>query len=155
MLARDYVMEARTRYAVRSVVDLGCGDGGLLSTLPADLAAWGYDLTPANIAAATERGVDARYEDIVAADPEWADLVVATEVLEHLEDPAALLQRAAQRSRILVASSPATETDRAHYEHHLWAFDLQGYRDLIERAGWRVIRHERASWFQVVMAICV
>lgn len=154
MLARDYIMEARIRYAVRSVVDLGCGDGGLLSTLPPDLAAWGYDLTPANIAVGQRRGVDARYEDIVAADPEWADLVVATEVLEHLEDPTALLRRAAQRSRVLVASSPATETDRAHYEHHLWAFDLEGYRALIEGAGWRVVRHEPVSWFQVVMAIC-
>ena len=52
----------------------------------------------------------------------------------------------------LVASSPYTETDEAHYEFHLWAWDSDGYRELMERNGWRVIAQQYAWISQVILA---
>lgn len=155
LVAANHVLHARYAFDVKSVVDLGAGDGGLLSLLPPDLPAWGYDLCPANVEAArAERHVDVLYADLMTEEPKWADLAVCTEMLEHLVDPHAFVRRVAQHCRVIVASSPFTETGDSHYEHHLWAFDPQGYRDLLEQAGFRILRHGQVDWFQVVTA-CV
>lgn len=155
LAAANHVLRARDERGIGSVVDLGAGDGGLLSLLPRDLPAWGYDLCPANVwAAVQERHVDVRYADLMDAAIEWADLAACTEVLEHLADPHAFVRRVAEQCRVIVASSPATETDLQHYEFHTWAFDEEGYRELLEQAGYRVLRYERVDWFQVVTA-CV
>jgi len=132
------------------VVDLGSGDGGLL-TLIRDIPAWGYDLQPSNLDGARERGVDVRYGDVVDGDIEWAELAVATEMLEHLVDPHDFVRRIAAHAEWIVASSPWTETADSHYEFHCFAWDMDGYRALIEQAGFQVVRHEKADMFQVIL----
>ena len=137
-----------------SVVDLGCGDGGLLSLLKAQaIRGWGYDLSPAAVAGARERGVDAEQLDVVARMDmvRWADLAVTTEMLEHLVDPHRFLRRLACTA--VVASSPVFETDLSHYEFHTWAWDIRGYLDLFEQAGFSVVRHETVQSFQVISAV--
>jgi hypothetical protein len=157
LLAADMVRDAVDRFGVRSVVDLGCGDGGLLSLLQEtsferDVPMWGYDLQRTNVnPAVLERNVDVRYGDVVAGEVEWGELAVATEMLEHLLDPHEFVRRVGARSRVIVASSPFTETDQSHYEFHTWAFDMAGYRALIEQAGYHVERHETTSMFQVIL----
>lgn len=144
---------------VRSLVDLGCGDGGLLWLLAHKaftfaVNKWGYDLQQSNVVpAVAERGVDVRYGDVVAGEVEWGDIAVATEMLEHLVDPHAFVRRIAEHSRALVASSPFTERPGAAYEFHAWAWDLDGYRALLEQAGYRIVRHETVSMFQVILGV--
>lgn len=156
-LAADMVRFAVDQYQVRSVVDLGCGDGGLLSLLSScsfehDVPMWGYDLQRSNVnPAVLEREVDARYGDVVAGDVEWGELAITTEMLEHLLEPHEFVRRIAQQSQVIVASSPFIETDQSHYEHHVWAWDVPGYRSLIEQAGYHVERHETTSMFQVIL----
>jgi hypothetical protein len=63
-----------------TVVDLGAGDGGLLSLLdrvPVDRK-WGYDLTPENVAGAQQRGQNVILGDCVDGVIEWGDVAVAT-----------------------------------------------------------------------------
>lgn len=159
LLAADMVRDAVDRFGVRSVVDLGSGDGGLLSLLQPfsfemDTPMWGYDLQRSNVTPAVlERNVDVRLGDVVAGEVEWGELAVATEMLEHLLDPHDFVRRVGAHSRVIVASSPFTETDQSHYEFHTWAFDMDGYRALIEQAGYHVERHETTSMFQVVLAV--
>ena len=159
VLAADVVRDAVDRFGVQSVVDLGCGDGGLLSLLQGlsferDVPMWGYDLQRSNVTPAVlERDVDVRYGDVVAGEVEWGDLAVTTEMLEHLLDPHEFVRRIGARSRVIVASSPFTETGTSHYEFHTWAWDMPGYRALIEQAGYHVERHETTSMFQVLLAV--
>lgn len=137
-----------------TVVDLGAGDGGLLSLIQQHprVDCWGYDLQPSNIKGAIERGVDVTLTDF-DDDIRWADIVVISEVLEHLVDPHGMLRRIHDSgARYLVATSPYTETADSHYEHHLWAWDLDGYRTMIEAAGWRVISTDTAWISQIVLA---
>jgi hypothetical protein len=141
-----------------TVSDLGCGDGGLLSLIkdiPGVREAWGYDFAPANVAGWAERGVTAYALDVFGADVARArvgDVVVMTEVLEHLEDPHGVLNWACGSARRLVCSSPFNENDRTHCPEHAWAWDLQGYAAIIEAAGWEIERHEQTEFFQVVLA---
>jgi 2-polyprenyl-3-methyl-5-hydroxy-6-metoxy-1,4-benzoquinol methylase len=157
LLAADMVRDAVDRFGVRSVVDLGCGDGGLLSLLQEtsferDVPMWGYDLQRTNVnPAVLERNVDVRYGDVVAGEVEWGELAVATEMLEHLLDPHEFVRRVGARSRVIVASSPFTERPGSAYEFHTWCWSIEGYRALIEQAGFHVERHETTSQFQVII----
>lgn len=151
----QYVRRALADTGAATVVDLGCGDGGLLSLLP-DLDAWGYDLCPANVKAAREeRGVRAELLDVVAhpGSITWADLAVCTEMFEHLTGPHAFARRIGKHCRAIVASSPANENERSHYEFHAWAWDMEGYRKLLEQAGFEVTMHTLVRGFQVTAGV--
>lgn len=156
---RDRLMHSAAQVAqeamsgLRTLVDLGAGDGGLLSLLGPAIRAWGYDLQPTNLEAAKRRGVDVRYGDVLTDDIEWGDIAVATEMLEHLLDPHGFVRKIAEHAKVLVCSSPRLETADEHYEFHTWAFDAVGYRALVEDNGWRVKRHTPVHGFQVIVAV--
>lgn len=129
------------------VSDLGCGDGGLLSVIHHDLNldCWGYDFQPSNQDGWAERGVQAEALDVFNGGQDKAcvgDIAVVTEVLEHIADPHGALRWIAQHAQFLVASSPALENDVHHDECHAWAWDVDGYRQLVEDAGFEVLVHE-------------
>jgi hypothetical protein len=67
-------------------------------------------------------------------------MVTLSEVVEHLADPHQFLSTLPGDT--LVVSSPSAETDEWHYADHAWAWDLDGYRDLVSNAGWHVVKQE-------------
>lgn len=138
---------------IRTISDIGCGDGGMLQLIKDYLPrvkAWGYDLAPNNIEHAVNvRGVDARYTDFQTG-VEYGDISIYTEVLEHVVDPVDVLKKC--ESKYVVASSPRWETGDDHYEFHLWAWDEEGYASVFERAGYEILAHEGVTWSQVVTA---
>lgn len=68
----------------------------------------------------------------------YFDLVVLTEILEHVEDPVAVLRLARERAKHLVASSPLFADDRIMDTNpeHLWQFDAVGYEEMLKEGGW-------------------
>lgn len=147
------VVQAVFQSRLQTVVDLGSGDGGLLSLLGPRITKWGYDLMPANVEAAKKRGVDVRYGDVLTGDIEWGQVAVATEMLEHLVDPHGFLRMILQNSEALVCSSPWDERPGKAYEFHTWAWDIEGYRGMVEDAGWKVLRQRRVHRFQIILAV--
>lgn len=162
-LTADMIVEYASghRSPITHVVDLGCGDGGLLQLLqPYEhgdprIDATGYDFAPANAAGWVDRCVDGQALDFIADwdKVELADLYVMTEVLEHLEDPHGAAQRVAERRSALVCSSPWIEHEGSIDGSHAWAWDMPGYVAMLEGAGFHVIRSERLSWSQIHMAV--
>lgn len=157
-LAAEFVREYIATHDIADVVDLGCGDGGLLSLLrniPGVVDPHGYDFHPASQRGWVERGVYAQalnfVEDWDGVD--FADIYVMTEVLEHLEYPHAMVRRVHDRDAILVCSSPFTENDVTHDGAHAWAWDQEGYAKMITDAGFDIDRHETVGMFQVVRAL--
>lgn len=152
-LAADFV----ERTDALSVVDLGAGDGGLLSVLPPRRLRWGYDLQQTNVDAAARRGEKVHLLDVVAefGQVDWADCVVVTEMLEHLVDPHGLARRIYDDTHAnwLVASSPYTETAESHYGFHTWAWDQTGYEAMLEGAGWKVVARDVAWICQVCLCM--
>ncbi len=152
-LAASFVLDAVERGA-KTASDLGCGDGGLLSLIQPHVTAWGYDFCPANSAGWSERGVNAEFLDVFGADRDrvnLGDVTCVTEVLEHLADPHGAVRWIGTCSRYIVASSPWNETSSAHDECHAWAFDPDGYCELIEQGGFEVLRYEQVGRFQLIL----
>lgn len=129
---------------VGSITDLGCGDGALLDHLRyLRVPMWGYDAGMANVRQAVESGLDVRQADILSGGLECGELVVASEVVEHLADPHGFV--AGLPGRRIVLSSPSAENCYWHYVHHAWAWDMDGYRSLVEGAGWTVVDHRECD----------
>lgn len=148
-----FVAQAAFQAGLHTLVDLGCGDGGLLTLLGPKITSWGYDLSRENVEAAKLRRVDVRYGDALGSEVEWGEIAVATEMLEHLVDPHGFLRRISANSRALVCSSPWDEKPGQAYEFHTWAWDVLGYRQMIEANGWKVLRQRQVHRFQVVLAV--
>ena len=128
----------------KSITDLGCGDGSLLARLalalsPARIPMWGYDLWAGDLAHGQADGLDVRFADILTDELEYGELIIASEVVEHLADPEGFLR--GLPGQLLIVSSPSAETGDWHNPIHAWAWDLDGYAALVRRAGWMVVRH--------------
>ena len=69
------------------------------------------------------------------------DVIVMTEILEHVEDPDLILRLAATKTDQLLVSSPEMRTGQIDSNpEHLWMFDGQGYETMLVEAGWRVVQ---------------
>jgi SAM-dependent methyltransferase len=93
--------------------DIGCGAGGLLARLAERFDAVGVDMSPLALAYCAKRGlraVEGSLPDALALESEAFDVVVASEVLEHVDDDraaAATLARLLRPGGILVCTVPA------------------------------------------------
>jgi len=150
---------------LKTLADWGAGNGGLLSEVAKkhpQLKIHGVDLCPANVAYGRKKyGLDLTLENIVDGDPRRGEIIVLTELLEHLVSPHDLVQGILEdppigETRWIVASTPGFEDFRNHYEYHLWAWTGDSFADMFTRAGWVVKRHftraEAGTQFVVAMS---
>jgi len=138
---------------IETVGDFGCGTGGMLALLGGimetvqpgrELTFYGYDLCPANVEMARARGVDAELVDFphVRDAVVWPDLLIMTEVIEHLESPHDFLWQIPKGTRILF-TVPAVHDGFRHDKTHLWSWTETSFPDLCESRGIKVTRWER------------
>jgi 2-polyprenyl-3-methyl-5-hydroxy-6-metoxy-1,4-benzoquinol methylase len=165
-LALEYVakaVELSRRDDGATVSDLGCGDGGLLQRIQSHIPnvnAWGYDFQPSNSVGWAERGVTATAvdvfggTDVISSEVKLGNVDVMTEVLEHLARPHAVLSHLYSNPVVgfIVVSSPWTEHEGSHDECHAWAWDMDGYSQMISNAGFHVLNHTAAGMFQILLA---
>lgn len=141
---------------VNSIVDLGCGDGGLAEYLTHKLDfenVLGYDFTPANVNfALNERNVKVKNENFLENIEKITnvDLTIMTEVLEHVEDPYDIVKKIS--SPYIIASSPSNETINVYDSSHRWVWDEEGYIELFERNKFRIIDKVYTNTTLIVMA---
>ena len=100
-----------SRDGVASVLDLGCGDGLLLSFLKENgITGKGLDISEEGVEKAKSKGLDASVFDFNEKLPfpdGIFDVVVSLDVLEHLYDPENLIKEAVRVSKqYLVISAP-------------------------------------------------
>lgn len=150
------------QYGNVGLVDLGCGDGGLLQHLInyfPHIRPYGYDFQPSNANGWLERGLTAR-GCVNALDfiENWdsvlsAHIYVITEVLEHLANPHLMVERIRERNAFIIASSPWNETPESHDACHAWGWDFIGYKRLLTSHGFEILTHCKVEQFQVILGV--
>jgi 2-polyprenyl-3-methyl-5-hydroxy-6-metoxy-1,4-benzoquinol methylase len=131
-----------------SVCDPACGDGSVL--IQANLLRPIAKATFGDISKNTLKTIlpkNLPFEDVTVFHQDafvtlerldQVDAIVLTEILEHIENPDDLLMLAHNKARWLVASSPIVREGVAdHTMQHVWSFDMDGYREMLEGAGWK------------------
>jgi SAM-dependent methyltransferase len=149
----DHVIElcARAGVAPASTLDVGCGDGALLSELHrrgfgGRLA--GVEISAAAVALAAQRpGIESvkRYDGMRLASPDDGyDLGILSHVLEHVSEPVALLGEVGRVCRAVLVEVPleanlsaARASKRAHAAGigHLQRLDRRRARELVAAGG--------------------
>lgn len=123
------------------ILDPACGDASILTMAYRMRPFKQAVLCDISVAQVEAIKVDFRHEryvdDIVHAIGSCeGDLIVLTETLEHLESPDEVLELARPRFKQLVASSPIGDPERGRNHEHLWAWDEEGYEEMLRNAGW-------------------
>lgn len=144
----------------RSLLDVGTGQGHLPADLRREepgLEVEGCDVSRVALARAAERNPDIPFHHLDVergALERRYDLLVLSEVLEHLERPRAALANlramAAGHLILTTPTGPLLGTDRAF--GHLRHFTPEALAGALAETGWRVVRLERWGWpFQILM----
>jgi 2-polyprenyl-3-methyl-5-hydroxy-6-metoxy-1,4-benzoquinol methylase len=153
----DHVVRLCGQAALRpaSTLEVGCGDGALLSELHrrgfgGRLS--GVEISESAVAIAAQREelasvrlYDGKHLDVRDAS---YDLGVLSHVLEHVEDPAALLREVARACRAVLLEVPLEAnlsarraSKRAHQVEvgHLQRFDRKAIRGIVASAGLSIL----------------
>jgi SAM-dependent methyltransferase len=136
--------------AAGTVADVGCGAQPYRDLLPEGTRYVGLDTEQA----LEHFGYEIPDVRAIGSDGRWpledgeADLVLATETLEHVPDPPAFLEQARRVLRPggrLIITTPFAA--RWHYiPHDYWRFTPSSLRQLLERAGFEsVVVHGRGN----------
>jgi len=113
------------------LLDVGCADGRMLDWAKAGpdgarIETHGIDMNEAAVAAARARGhraVVGRFELDHELEPGTFDLLLASHVIEHVEDPGAFTRRAAELLRpggLFVVETPNIDSSDARHLKGLW-----------------------------------
>lgn len=140
-----YVLAQRDRSRLQAqprrpkACDIGCGCGSLLQRLADRFDAVGLEYDPVARAYAQKRGLTVRpcvLPDDVPIEPASQDLIVMTDVLEHLDDDRGSVAAAVERLRgggwllCTVPAHPWMWSKRDEFHHHRRRYTKQAYRAL-------------------------
>jgi len=120
---------------VVSAADLSCGNGSILSAMPATLRyfgdfAPGYDIT----------GPIEQTVDLIPP----VDLFVCSETIEHLDDPETVLKAIRAKTSLLLLSTPVGAWDDGNPEHY-WAWDREAVERMLTDAGFTVVEYAEVA----------
>lgn len=144
---------------VTSIIEIGCATGEVLAAFPDRwgdsgevIRKTGFDISPLNIHAARSR-----YPDINFLDSDFtthsakSDLVVLSDVLEHVPDDVDFLRKASELAPVVLVNLPLEDNwlnRNRNYgvddvSGHLRAYSLRDGLSLVEAAGLRVLKWRR------------
>jgi SAM-dependent methyltransferase len=158
------VHELLTRNGVRprSVCEVGCGAGGILrelhDRLPSDVTYSGWDIAPRAIELAAENATERlsfRLGDFLAESEDEHDLILAMDVVEHVENQLDFLRRLRAPRLVLYvpldlnaenAARPGRLTQERREVGHLAYFNKDLALALLEDSGWTVRDWAYVPW---------
>lgn len=144
--------------AGRRIADIGCGTGGLLADLSRSGAdVLGFDAAEPALEACRSRGFDARrcwLPDDLPLESGWADAVVMSDVLEHVDLDADTVRAAVDRlapGGVLICTVPAHMwlwSARDDHHAHKRRYDRYGFERLFNIPG---IERVAISWYMTLL----
>ena len=136
--------------ALHRVLEIGCATGELIAVMPAAQRV-GLDISAANIAAARVRFPEVEFHcgDFRSSGLAGFDVVVMSDVLEHVPDDRGFLHDAAELGDLVLVNLPLEDNwlnDRRAYgpndvSGHLRRYSLADGLALFDRAGLEVLKY--------------
>ena len=148
---------------LQRALEIGCATGELIAAVSVESGGErvGVDIAPANIAAAMDRFPNVRFlgGDFRVANLSGFDVVIISDVLEHVPDDVAFLRDAARLGNIVLVNLPLEDNllnnCRAYGPNdtsgHLRRYSLDQGLALFDRAGLEVLKHTQI-WFHETQA---
>lgn len=163
------------RPSPKTCLEIGCAEGQITERLsPLFEHVTGIDVSPTMIGRAEKLllpNVTWMVADITEQDLSgtWFDLVILSEVLEHLKEPVALLTRLASVCTYLIATCPITEplnpegtfnadligheTRQGDASGHIWAMDMEGFKSLIPSGSYDILEARELGPSGLIVAV--
>lgn len=148
VMRRAAIMDAFAHYPPGRLLEMGCGAGRMLADwhrLGHSGEAVDLDATARKMAVECVRAFDAGFEVLKYPRGDGFDYLVTTEVLEHIDDPAALLKDWVAHLRpggIMLATVPAYASlwgKSDEWAGHVQRFEPADFRRIVEDAGLEVL----------------
>ncbi|MFL6733680.1 MAG: class I SAM-dependent methyltransferase [Sphingomicrobium sp.] len=129
-----------------TILDFGCGTGGVLSKVPAGNRV-GVEMGEAAAQEARARGITV-HSSLDDVGPASVDVAISFHAIEHTEEPLTILRGIRQalkpggRARLIVPCELPLKVQRHHapnVEQHLYTWTPRQFGNLAERAGFQSI----------------
>lgn len=144
-------------------LDVGCGPGGMLQVLSDRGEAVGVDVSDDALAYCHERGLEAIKGALphdLPFDPASFDLIIASEVIEHVQDDAASAEALVSLLRpggVLIATVPALQwmwTRHDELNHHFRRYTTARFAGLFDGRGVQtlVLSYYNTTMFPLMVA---
>jgi SAM-dependent methyltransferase len=156
-----YLKEVAGELEPASILEIGCATGIVLNHAPFSTHKtnrWGIDISEPNINTAKSDYPDLNFfagtlEDIIKIDRIKFELVLLSDILEHIEDDIELLRKCSEVGENILLNLPlekCEEYKNRNYgindaEGHLRAYDINDARKIIEKAGMKDMLINRYS----------
>lgn len=142
---------------INQVVEIGCATGELLNQFlnEKNFKKTGIDISDENIKYAQTffENIDFKsidYKDFFNNNKEKVDVVILSDILEHVEDDVEMLKISGENSQYVLLNMPIEKVpeykDRIYgiddIEGHLRAYSVKDTENLIEKAGLKVVDFE-------------
>ena len=135
----------------KQILEIGCGDGKLLSLLQPVNLVCGIDVSETGVEKCRQKGIPAHRLDVSSESLPFAtdqfDVVIVLETFEHLMNPyyAVLeIRRVLKEQGILICSVPNPWT--GHLYLYPGLFEFANFRHFLRQFGFRILRVEPWQW---------
>lgn len=140
-----------------SFMDIGCGSGSFLASLPSSMTKIGIDIDEQSISIAKQNHPDILFLCSPFETIEYnkkLDVITMFHVLEHLQDPLNTLKRLyhlADNDTKFIVEVPIIENGLTNdingffSAQHLTHFSRNSFKNILSIAGWRVIEWQEQS----------
>lgn len=140
------------KHGVRHAADLSCGDGEVLTRLDdaLDLAEVYY-----GDVVGEDNDLTGPIEETIYKLPP-VDLFILSETLEHLCDPDLVLKLVRSKTKFLVLSTPLLENSAYENGEHIWEWDTDGVREMLDAAGfeWEIMTVMKEKYYTYQLWLC-
>ncbi len=136
------------------ILDIGCGTGNFLASLPTNIFKVGVDIdkTSIDIAKQKHKNIEficSSFEDLIYEDN--IDLITMNHVLEHLSNPKEVLERlydlSNSNTRLLIEvpiieNGLTNDINGFFSVQHLTHFSRNSFKNILKLSGWEVVKWE-------------
>jgi 2-polyprenyl-3-methyl-5-hydroxy-6-metoxy-1,4-benzoquinol methylase len=146
----------RARLQPATVIDCGCGDGSLLSVISAAIECgelYGFDIA-ASVPPGLREAIHFQQQDLGAPVPALMqgqfDLVLCSEVIEHVQDDDTVLANLFALARpggmVVLTTQTGTIYKTEQFLGHLRHYPFEQLQRRVEETGLKVVRAFRSGW---------